>query len=382
MEFGWSEKQKQYRNMVVEFAKAELNGDVPERDAEGRFPREAWTRCARFGIQGLAVPPEYGGGGVDAVTLMMAMEALGYGCTDNGLLFALGAQMWAAEAPIMRFGTEMQKRRYLPGLCDGSLIGAHALTEPTAGSDAMSLSTLAVPVGQDTYVLNGNKVFITNAPVADLVLVFARQEGSRGIGGLTAFLVDVPTPGLTVSSPVDKMGLRTAQMGEVRLEDCRVPGESVLGRPGGGLAIFNHAMEWERSHILAGAVGTMQRQLERSLDHVRQRHQFGQPIGKFQGVTRRIVDIFLRVRTGRLLLYELAWLRSEGRSVALESAMAKLWVSECFLASSLDALFLHGGYGYLTSHELERDVRDAVAGCIYSGTSDMQRNIIAGRLGL
>jgi alkylation response protein AidB-like acyl-CoA dehydrogenase len=178
------------------------------------------------------------------------------------------------------------------------------------------------------------------------------------------------------------MGLRTIPMSEVSFSGCEVPEENVLGRPGNGMAIFNHSMEWERSYILAGAVGTMQRQMETSIAHAQQRQQFGHPIGKFQAVAHRIVDMKLRLKTGQLLAYELAWLRSQGRSTKLESAMAKLWVSEAFLQTSLDALFIHGGSGYLREFGFERDVRDAVAGCIYSGTSDIQRNIIAGRLGL
>lgn len=381
MEFGWSDTQQQYRSAVIEFAQRELNDDVLERDAEGHFPRDAWDKCAAFGIQGLGVPAEYGGGGADPLTLMMAMEALGYGCSDNGLLFAIGAQMWSVAAPIVRFGTEEQKRRYLPGLCGGWLIGAHAVSEEGAGSDAMSLETTAERQ-DDVYVLNGRKLFITNAPVADVMVVFARAEGAKGFGSVSAFLVDRQVEGLTVGPPVEKMGLRTAMMGEARFEGCVVPAEQALGRPGMGLVIFNHAMEWERSYILAGALGAMQRQLERSLAHARQRRQFGQAIGNFQGVSRRIVDIQLRIRTGRLLLYELAWMRGQGMPVTLESALAKLWVSESFLASSLDALFVHGGKGYLTETELERDVRDAVAASIYSGTSEMQRNVVAATLGL
>ena len=381
MEFGWTEEQQRYRDAVVDFARRELNEDVVGRDATQTFSPEAWKKCADFGIQGLPVPEEYGGSATDPVTLMLAMESLGYGCTDNGLLFALGAQMWSAQAPLVRFGSEEQRRRYLPGLCDGSLVGIQAMTEPGSGSDAFSLTTSATKRG-DRYVLNGSKTFITNAPQADVILVFASTEPGKGFGAVSAFLVDRGTPGLEVGPPLPKMGLRTVPMGELTFTDCEIAADQLLSRPGTGLVIFNHSMEWERSYILAGAVGTMQRQLERCIEYARTRKQFGSPIGKFQAVSHRVVDIQLRVRTGRLLLYELAWLRAQGRSTALESALAKLWVSESFLASSLDALFVHGGSGYLTEGELERDVRDSVAGCIYSGTSDIQRNIVAGRLGL
>lgn len=381
MDFGWSETQDRYRREVIAFAQGELNDDVGGRDAVAQHSPEAWKKCADFGIQGLPVPEEYGGRGVDPLTLMMALEALGYGCTDNGLLFALGAQMWSAQAPLVRFGSEEQKRRYLPGLCDGSRIGIQAMTEPGSGSDAFSLTTTAEQRG-DRYVLNGTKTYITNAPLADVILAFVTTDPTKGFLAISAVLVDRDTPGLSIGAPFDKMGLRTVPMSEVRFDDCEVPAENVLGRPGNGLAIFNHSMEWERSYILAGALGTMARQLEGAVAYARTREQFGQPIGKFQAVAHRIVDMKLRLRTGQLLLYELAWLRSQGRSTKLESAMAKLWVSEAFLQTSLDTLFVHGGAGYMRELGLERDVRDAVAGCIYSGTSDIQRNLIAGQLGL
>lgn len=381
VDFGWSEEQQRHRQEVIDFARRELNDDVVERDAQATFSPEAWRRCADFGIQGLPVPEAFGGQEADPTTIVMVMEGLGYGCTDNGLLFGLGAQMWSAEAPLVRFGTDEQKQRYLPGLCDGTLVGVQAMTEPESGSDAFAMTT-TVERHDDGFVLDGTKTFITSAPLADVLVVFATSAPGKGFGGVSAFLVERHTPGLEIGPPLAKMGLRTVPMSEIRFSGCSVPAENLLGPWGAGLAIFNHSMEWERSFILAGAVGTMQRQLERCITRARERRQFGQPIAKFQAVAQRIVNIHMRVRTGRLLLYELAWLRGQGKSTAMESAMAKLWVSESFLESSLDALFVHGGSGYLQANELERDVRDAVAGCIYSGTSDMQRNIIAARLGL
>lgn len=381
MDFGRNEEQEDLRRRVIAFGQAELTDDLLRRDAEAEFSREAWAACAAFGIQGLPMPAEHGGGGVDPLTFTIAMEALGYSCGDNGLLFELGAQICSVQAPIARFGTEEQKARYLPALCDGSIVGAHAISEEHSGSDAFSLETTAEHRGDD-YVLNGSKRFITGGPVADVIVVFARTKPAGGFAGVSVFLVDRSTDGVHTGPPIAKMGLRTVPMCELTLDDCRVPATQMLGSPGSGFAIFNHSMEWERSHIFAGALGTMQRQLERAIAYAKERRQFGQPIGKFQAVAHRIVDLELRVRTSRLLLYELAWLRSQKRSAATESAIAKLWVSEAFLASSLDALFLHGGRGYLTENGLERDVRDAVGGCIYSGTSDIQRNIVAARLGL
>ncbi len=377
MDFAWTPEQKRYRESVVAFAQRELNDDVVRRDALHEFPRDSWKKCAGFGLQGLPVPREYGGSGSDPLTIALALEALGYGCRDNGLIFALNAHLWSCIVPVLVFGTEEQRRRYLPGLCDGSLIGVGGMTEPEAGSDAFSLTTTAERRGGG-YVLNGTKTFITNAPIADVIIVFASADPAKGFGAVSAFLVERGTSGLTVEAPLQKMGLRTALMSEVVLRDCEVPEENRLGKPGSGAVVFNTSMEWERSFILASAVGTMERQLERTVAHARKRRQFGVPISKFQGVSHKIVGMRLRLKTARLLLYELAWLRSQRKSNPADAALVKLHLSECLLESSLDALYVHGAYGYMVEHEFEREVRDAIASQIYSGTSDIQRNVVAG----
>jgi alkylation response protein AidB-like acyl-CoA dehydrogenase len=312
---------------------------------------------------------------------MLVMEGLGYGCRDNGLIFALNAQMWSVQHPLLAFGSEAQKAKYLPGLCTGALIGAHGMTEPDSGSDAYSLRARARPV-PDGYVLDGTKMFVTNAPVADVALVFATLDPARGMSGITAFLVDRGTPGLTFSSSIQKMGLRTAQMGSLVLQECFVPCESRLGPEGAGSVIFNSSMAWERSCILGSHVGAMERQLEACVRYARERRQFGQPIGKFQAVANRIADMKVRLETARLLLYQVAWLNATGKQAVMEAALAKLYLSECFVQSSLDAVRTFGGYGYTTEFEAERDLRDAVGGTLYSGTSDIQRVIIARWLGL
>jgi L-prolyl-PCP dehydrogenase len=381
MDFELSEEQETFRQEIVAFAARELNDNVVDRDRDSEFSPLAWKKCAEFGFQGLPVPTRYGGSEADPLTVALAMEALGYGCRDNGLIFSLNAQMWSCEIPILESGNEAQKDRYLPGLCDGSLVGVQAMTEPDSGSDAFSLRTTATSNGGG-YVLNGTKTFITNAPIADVFVVFASTNPSLGFAGISAFLVQRDTPGLEVSKPFHKMGLRTSPMSELVLTDCEVAEDAILGSPGAGMAIFNTSMGWERSFILASAIGTMQRQLERSVAYARERKQFGQAIGKFQAVSHRLVDMKLRLETARLLVYKLAWLKSRGRPTAIESAMTKLHLSECFLQSSLDALQVHGGYGYMTESELEREVRDAVGSRIYSGTSDIQKNIIAGHMGL
>lgn len=381
MDFSWTDEQLALKNAVIEFAKHELNEDLIASDRQGEFSRQKWKKCARFGIQGLPIAEEYGGTGADILTTMLAMEGLGYGCRDNGLVFALNAQLWSVQLPIVTFGTETQKQAYLPRLCSGALIGAHGMTEPDSGSDAYKLRTLAKRENGG-YLLNGTKTFVTNAPVADLAVVFATVDPAQGLGGVTAFLVENGTRGFSVGRDIDKMGLRTAPMAELILQDCLVPEQNRLGPEGAGASIFNSSMEWERSCILASHVGAMQRQLETCIKYARDRRQFGQPIGKFQSVSNRIADMQVRLETARLILSKVAWLKKTGKSAVMEAAIAKLYLSESFVKSSMDAIRIHGGYGYTTEFEVERDLRDAMGGTLYSGTSDIQRMIIARWLGL
>ena len=255
------------------------------------------------------------------------------------------------------------------------------MSEPGSGSDAFALAMTATPHG-DGFRLSGSKTFVTNAPIADLFIVFARAPGTQGFGGLSGFLIERDTPGLSVGPPMEKMGLHSSRMGEVFLDECDVPASSLLGRRGAGMPVFAAAMERERSMILASTIGTMERGLERSLSHAKERQQFGQPIGKFQAVSHRLVDMKLRLETARLLLYRLGWLLDQGHPAALDSTLVKLHLGESFVASSLDALQIHGGYGYMAEYGLEADVRDALASRIYSGTSEIQRNLAARHMGL
>jgi alkylation response protein AidB-like acyl-CoA dehydrogenase len=310
---------------------------------------------------GLPVPTELGGAGSDVLTTALVMEALGYGCQDNGLLFSLNAQLWSVELPLVIFGTPDQQQAYLPGMVSGDIIGGHAMTEPGSGSDALRMRTHAERQG-DYYLLNGTKHYITNAPVADVLLVYASARDRPGLAGLSAFLVDVAAPGLKVSSGFEKMGLRTSPMGEIALTDCLVPATSRLGPEGAGMAIFNSSMEWERSCLFASAVGSMRRQLDACVRYARSREQFGQPIGKFQSVASKLADMYVRLEAARLLIYRVAWLKQQGRSAPAEAAAAKLFTSEAWVRSSQDALQTPRGLGYLKAAGVERDLRDAVAG--------------------
>ncbi|MBL7047352.1 MAG: acyl-CoA dehydrogenase family protein [Candidatus Marinimicrobia bacterium] len=381
MNFDFSDDQLDFKKDIIKFARKALNSDVIQRDKDGTCPRELWKKCADFGIQSLPFPDKYGGLNMDIVTTMLMMEGLGYACKDSGLIFGINAQMWSVQMPIFRFGTDVQKNKYLPELCSGELIGAHGMTEPDSGSDAFSLSTSAKLKG-DHYVLNGTKIFVTNAPDADVFVVFATVDKRKGFMGTTCFIVERDFPGFKVSRKTEKMGLKTAPMADLIFEDCKVPVENRLGKEGNGAAIFNDSMEWERSCILASYLGAMERQLETCIKYSKERKQFNKPIGKFQSVANKIVDMKVRMETSRLILYKVAWMKkTQGQSV-MDAAIAKLYLSESWIKSCLDAIQIHGGYGYTTEYELERDLRDSIGGTIYSGTSEIQQNIIAKYLGL
>ncbi|MBE0596456.1 MAG: acyl-CoA dehydrogenase family protein [Desulfuromonadales bacterium] len=381
MEFNLSLDQLQLKEAVIEFARRELVDDLSGREKRREFFWEGWKKCAEFGLPGMPVPEQYGGLGLDPLSCVVALEALGYGCPDHGLIFALNSHLWTCIKPLLTFGTDEQKEKYLPALVRGDKIGGHAMTEADAGSDAFSMRCRARKVG-DRYLLNGAKIFITNAPIADLLLVFAVTDPEKGFGGVSAFIVEKGFPGFSIGQSIELMGLRTCPIGEVVLEDCEVPVSHRLGSEGAGAAIFHAEMEWERGCLFAAHLGAMQRTLETTVAHARERKQFGQAIGKNQAVSHKIADMAMRVELGRLILYKVAWMKGCGKRAPLESAFSKLFISESYLQNSLDALQIHGGYGYSVDYGLERHVRDSLGGRIYSGTSEIQRNIIASFLDL
>lgn len=381
MDFSWSLEQQERKKEIINFAKNELSNDFIQRDKVGQFSRSDWEKCAQFGIIGLPMPKEFGGSEADIMETMLVMEALGYAYRDNALIFGMNAQMWSVQMPILSHGTQVQKERYLKPMIAGSMIGAHCMSEPDSGSDAYSLKTTAVKEGNE-YILNGSKTFITSGPVADTYLVFATVNSNRGMWGVTAFMVDRGTPGLEVKPVIEKMGFKTIPMGSIQLSNCRIPEENRLGPEGAGAQMFNGSMEWERSCILASSLGAMEFQLEQSIQYAKNREQFNKPIGKFQSISNRIADMKIRLETARLMLYKVAWMKSVGKSAVMEAAIAKLYISECFVQSSMDAVRIHGANGYLTDFGIEYALRDSVGGLIYSGTSDIQRNIISRMLGL
>lgn len=376
-----TDEQRQLQEAAIAFARQDLNYDMVSADASEQFNLDAWRQCAAFGVLGMPVPQQYGGLGLGLSALLAVMEGLGYGTRDQGLLFSLNAHLWTNSIPILTYGTEDQRKQFLPGLCNGSRIGANAASEPDAGSDIFAMRTRATRDG-DSYVLNGTKMFVTNATVANLFVVYATIDPALRETGITGFIVESTAPGVIISRKMHKMGLRTSPMAEVIFNDCRIPVTQRLGREGRGVEVFECSMEWERGSILASCLGVMRRQLEDCVRHARERKQFGRAIGKYQSVANKIVDMKVRLETCRAAVFRIGVLKDRNEDATMEAAIAKLHVSQCFVQSSLDAIQIFGGYGYMTEQQVERDLRDAVGSSLYSGTSEIQRNIIARSLGL
>jgi alkylation response protein AidB-like acyl-CoA dehydrogenase len=380
VDFGWSEDQISLRRGAAEFAAGTLAEGVIERDREGIFSRDLWNVSAEFGLQGIMVPSDWNGAGYDLLSAIAVLEGIGYGSLDNGLVFSVTAHAASCVGPLLDFGTDEQKEEWLPRLADGSAIGATGITEPDSGSSALALETTAVEDRGD-WLLNGSKTFVTNAPVADLFLVYART-GDSAFAGLSCFLIPKEAEGLTVGLPIEKMGLRTSPISQVFLEDCRVPASAVVGSVGSGAMIFNQTMDVERLLVMAPAIGVMERILERCVSHVRQRTPGSVPLAKHQAISHRIADMELQLEAARLLTYRAAWHRMHRGNATRESALAKLALSEAYVACCRSAVQIFGGYGYMVEYELERELRDALATTLYVGTSEIQRNLIAGLRGL
>lgn len=381
MDFLLSEEQLELRRSIIKFAKAELGDGVDKRDSREEFYRVGWKRCANFGLTGIGIPEEYGGGGADSLTLMVALEALGFGSADRGLVFALANHLLSCAMPIVTWGTPWQKSKYLPALASGRMVGAHAMTEAQAGSDTAAIFTSARRHGSK-FVLNGRKMFITNAPIADVVLVFAKTATDDGLANFSAFIVEKTLPGFFAGGRLSKLGLRTAPMAEIWFDDCEVSEECLLGPVGNGALVFATAAEWERGYLSACNLGVLKRDFEACLSFVRKRRQFGTAIGQFQAVAHKLADIQVNIELAQLMLYKLAWLRKAGKPTFFESAMAKLFVSESWVQGNLAMMQIHGAHGYMTGSGIERSVRDSLASTIYAGTSEIQREIIADWLGL
>ncbi|WP_027343215.1 acyl-CoA dehydrogenase family protein [Hamadaea tsunoensis] len=376
----WSEEQQALREGVARYGEA-LSDGHRERDRDARFDPDKWKLIAGSGLFGLPFGEEHGGLGQSLLTTMYVLEGLGEACRDGGLSFSITSHMVSTGVPVQRFGSAALKERYLPGVCTGATIGAHAISEPEAGSDALAMTTTATRDG-DVFRLRGSKSFVSNAPIADLIVVYARTHPGGGPLGITAFLVERGTPGLTVGPSIPKLGLRSSPFAEVFLDDCEVPADRVIGRVGGGFRVLDHVMKREILCSFIVNIGEAEHRLARVVEYARTRRQFGQPIGKFQSVANRIVDLRIAVDTARMWLYRAGELLDAGQEATTEVAVAKLLASEANLAAALGAVQIFGGNGYTAEYGLEAELRNAVGGTIYSGTSDIQRTRIASMLGL
>ncbi|MFI1329770.1 acyl-CoA dehydrogenase family protein [Streptomyces sp. NPDC020845] len=350
--------------------------------AHPAYTRAEWSRLAALGLLGASVPTAEGGGGLGALDTALVFESAGRGCADTGILFAAAAHLFACGMPILDFAPPDTRKRLLPRMCSGELIAANAMTEPESGSAVARLAVTARRVA-DGFLLSGTKSFVSNGPVADVFVTYATTDPQAGHLGVTAFVVERGAPGLAVGQPLDKMGLLSCPAAPVTFDDCFVPDEQVLGAPGQGGAIFQHSMRWERSCLFAVYLGVQQRLLDRCVEHVRQRRQSGRRLAEFQSVSNRVVDMKLRLESGRLLLYRACdALDRDAPDTSLWVSLSKLAVSEAAVASSLDAMRLFGGRGYLREEGIEAAVRDALPTTVFSGTSEIQRQLIARSMGL
>ena len=368
----------------VKMAMAELAGGFAMPADTTTFDREAWKTAADAGVLGLLVDPAHGGQGKTIVESLLAFEGLGLGTDAHGTVFALASQVFAMQRALQGSGTPEQLGRWLPSLVDGSSIGSFAMTEPDAGSDTAGITTLATPLlgSADRWTLSGTKTWVTLAPQCDVIIVFATTDPTKGRWAQTAFLLESDRSGIVVGEAIPKSGLAGCPFASVTLTDVEVSIDDVLGKVGAGGSVFTSAVDAERAFLYAAQLGAMERTLDKTIQRARTREQSGQQIGKFQAVSHRIAEMKLRHESARLLVYKAAALHEAGRSITMAGALAKLATSESAVESALDAIQVHGAEGYTLAAGIEADLRNAVGGLAYSGTSDIQRNIVAGLLGV
>jgi len=377
MNFDLTEEQKLIRDTVRRFAEQEIAPRAADHDRAGRLPRELITRLAALGFLGGPIPNEYGGSGLDYLSHAIITEEVGR--ADSSLRTTLSVQVSLVALSLVRWGTEEQKRRYLPELCAGRLLGCFGLTEPNAGSDPAGMETAAVKRGE-RWVLNGTKTWISNATVADLALVFAQTDPRQGHEGIAAFLIEKSTPGFSTRSITGKLGLRASDTGELIFEDCSVPQEALLGSAGRGFKVAMSALDNGRYSVAAGCVGIIQGCLDACTDYAKARKQFGRPIGSFQLVQDMIARMAVDCDAARLLVYRAGHLKNQGLSSTLETSIAKYFASEAAVRASTDAVQIFGAYGYSEETPVARYYRDAKVATIYEGTSQIQKLLIGSHL--
>ena len=377
MDFSLSKTEELFLQMIREFAEKEVKPLAAEVDEEERFPLETVEKMAKTGLMGIPVPVKYGGAGGTNLMYGMAVEELSRVCGTTGVI--LSAHTSLCCAPIMENGTEEQKMKYLPRLASGEWIGAFGLTEPNAGTDAAMQQTTAVLDG-DQYVLNGNKIFITNAVYAHVYVIFAMTDKSLGNKGISAFIVEKGTPGFSIGKKEKKMGIRGSATTELVFEDCRIPKENLLGQQGKGFAIAMKTLDGGRVGIAAQALGIAQGAMDETIKYTKERKQFGRSISQFQNTQFQMADMETKVQAARLLVRSAHWKKDNGMPYSVDAAMAKLFAAETAMEVTTKAVQLHGGYGYTREYPVERMMRDAKITEIYEGTSEVQRMVIAGKL--
>jgi butyryl-CoA dehydrogenase len=377
MDFQFSDEQRMFKDQVIRFAKKEIVPRVQEHDLKGEFDRQSFRRLGEFGILGLHFPESLGGSDADVVTTVLAGEALGEAGVDGGLTLAYGAHTFLCADTIYAHGTDRQRTAYIPKLASGEWVGCMGLTEPDAGSDVASMTTRAEKKG-DRYILNGNKMFITNGPVADVAVVYAKTGKDLKHAGISAFIVEKGRKGFSAGNNLMKMGVRTSHTSELIFEECEIPETNLIGQEGGGFLMAMQTVEWDRSALLAPFVGGMTYVLNKCARYARERYQFGRPIGQFQAIKHKLADIKIFIEAARTLCYRIAWCKDQGRPLNhLEAAVAKLFVGDWSLGPANDAMVLFGGYGYCQEYEVERYFRDSRLAPIGGGTSDIQKKIIS-----
>ncbi len=374
MDFKLNDNQKMIRNMVRDFAEKEIEPLAAELDEKEEYPHEILKKMAGLGLLGILVPAEYGGAGLDTVSYAIVIEEISKKCASTGVITSVHNSL--VSDPILKYGTEEQKKKYLPLLAKGEKIGAFSGTEANAGTDLGAMETTAVLDG-DHYVINGSKMFITSGSEAGIHIVFAITDKSAGYKGISAFIVESDTEGFEVGSIFDKMGIHASLTAELIFEDMRVPKENLLGEEGEGFKIALATLDGGRIGIAAQAVGIAQRALEESIEYSQQRQQFGRPISKFQAIQWKIADMATNIEASRLLLHRAAFAKDQGGRFSKEAAMAKLFASETAVKAALEGVQIHGGYGYTKEYVVERLFRDAKITEIYEGTSEAQRMVIA-----
>jgi alkylation response protein AidB-like acyl-CoA dehydrogenase len=380
MDLNITDEQKKIQEDIITFCKKELNtkdGSKPKG-----FSRDLWTKCAHKKLTALPIDIKYGGAGLDGISTILALEAFGYGCEDGGLSFSVAAHLLATNLPIWKFGSESQKQQLVTALSNGSKIGANAITEHASGSDVFTMNTEAI-LKNEHYIINGNKTYISNGKNADIILLYAVTNKDKGYyGGITPFLIHSNEVGFNVEKDFEKMGLESCDMSELTFKNVKLDSNNILNEVGSGATIFNYSMEWERIGMSAIHIGIMQRIIEQTIEFTKNRQAQGELLSKKQAISHKIAEMKVRLEAGRMLTYKAALGLDKNKNNAIHASIAKLFVSESYIKTATDCVQIFGAAGYLKSNPIESVLRDSFASTLYSGTTEIQKNIIASILEL